>query len=149
MTPVKENGKGKTRLAPALAATERTALVDAMLLHGVDAAAGASLIARTLRVGPARHGLDADIPLIGYAGKGLNAALESALIRIAGMDGRADRLIVIAADLPRVTSLDLDLLAEAPYRTVSIAPDRHGPGTHALSLPLPIGKAAGRERVWQ
>ncbi|MCJ2177403.1 2-phospho-L-lactate guanylyltransferase [Novosphingobium album (ex Hu et al. 2023)] len=141
LIPIKGSGEGKTRLADALSESEREALVDAMLRHVAAAAKGAGRIARTVLAGPSRHGLDADIPLIGDSGKGLNAALEGALAQIAGMDGRPDRLIVIAADLPRVTALDLDLLAEAPRRSVAIAPDRHGTGTNALSLPLP--EAAG------
>ncbi|KHK91351.1 2-phospho-L-lactate guanylyltransferase [Novosphingobium malaysiense] len=141
LIPIKASGQGKSRLADKLSEPERDALVDAMLHHVVNAAGKATKLARTILVGPSRHGLDADIPLIGDRGYGLNDALENALGEIACAKERPDRLIVIAADLPCVTSLDLDLLAEAPAKAVAIAPDRHGTGTNALSLPLP--EAAG------
>lgn len=141
LIPIKARGQGKSRLASALSADERAALVDAMLVHVVDAAVNARAIARTLLVGPSRHGLDEAIPLLDEPGEGLNAALSSALAQVAAADDRPDRLIIVAADLPRCTGLDLDLLAEAPDRTVAIAPDRHGTGTNALSLPLPEAAA--------
>ena len=141
LIPIKGCGEGKTRLSGVLSEAEREALIDAMLRHVAGAAAGAERIARTVLAGPSRRGLSVDISLIGDEGEGLNVALDAALVRIAAMDDCPDRIVVIAADLPRVTSLDLDLLAEAPGRTVAIAPDRHGTGTNALSLPLP--EAAG------
>ncbi|GGB99315.1 2-phospho-L-lactate guanylyltransferase [Novosphingobium endophyticum] len=133
--PIKGKGQGKSRLAGALSEGEREALVDAMLAHVVDAARQARLIERVLLVGPSRHGLDETIPLLADAGKGLNAALRKALAQVAS-DG-PERLLVVAGDLPCVTALDLDLLASVPAETVGIAPDRHGTGTNALSLPLP------------
>lgn len=141
LIPVKASGDGKTRLAGSLSDSERAGLVDAMLHHVVNAARGAARISRIVLAAPSRHGLDTDILLIGDQGDGLNAALEGAMAQINVMADRPDRLVVVAADLPRVTSLDLDLLAEAPRRSVAIGPDRHGTGTNALSLPLP--EAAG------
>ncbi|MCT2401046.1 2-phospho-L-lactate guanylyltransferase [Novosphingobium mangrovi (ex Huang et al. 2023)] len=141
LIPIKARGQGKSRLAVTLSDAERDALVDAMLRHVVDAAADAKTVARTVLVGPSRHGMDAGIPLIDEPGSGLNDALAKALDEISNARGRPDRLIVIAADLPCVTALDLDLLAEAPHGTIAIAPDRHGTGTNALCLPLP--EAAG------
>ncbi|MCJ2186441.1 2-phospho-L-lactate guanylyltransferase [Novosphingobium beihaiensis] len=141
LIPIKASGEGKTRLADALSVAERDALVDAMARHVAGAAAGAERVSRIVLAGPSRHGLDADILRIDDPGEGLNAALGSALARIARMEACPDRLIVVAADLPRITPLDLNLLAEAPAHTAVIAPDRHGTGTNALSLPLP--EAAG------
>lgn len=141
LIPIKARGEGKSRLNSALSAAEREALVDAMLRHVAQMAGQAGTIARTLLVGPSHHGLDPAITLLDEPGQGLNAALDSALVRIAAARDRPDRLIIIAADLPCLTPLDLDLLAIAPERTVAIAPDRHGIGTNALSLPLP--EAAG------
>jgi 2-phospho-L-lactate guanylyltransferase len=53
---------------------------------------------------------------------------------------QADRVIIIHGDLPLVTSQDLELLAAAPEGEIAIAPDRHGTGTNAISLPLPAAK---------
>lgn len=141
LIPIKASGEGKSRLAGSLSAPERDALVDAMLRHVTSTAGEAAMVSRTVLVGPSRHGLDQDIPLIGDPGDGLNAALVHALDEIVRSKDRPNRLIVIAADLPCVTPLDLDLLAEAPRQSIAIAPDRHGTGTNALSLPLP--EAAG------
>ncbi len=80
-----------------------------------------------------------NIPLLDDPGTGLNPALHSALAQIAGKG--ADRMIVLFADLPRLTTQDVQLLAAAPPGTIAIAPDRHGTGTNALSLPLPEAKA--------
>lgn len=137
LIPIKAAGEGKTRLAHALTASQRERLVGAMLRHVAGEAAAAGTIARTCLVGPSRHGLDPAIRLLDDPGQGLNAALASALETIAQAPDRPDRLVVIAADLPCLTALDLDLLAKAPANSVAIAPDRHGTGTNALSLPLP------------
>ena len=137
--PIKGKGQGKSRLAGALSTSERNILIDAMLAHVVDAALQARSIDRVCLVGPSRHGLDEAIPLLPDRGAGLNAALGEALAQTAS--DAPDRLVVVAGDLPCVTPLDLDLLASVPAGTIGIAPDRHGTGTNALSLPLP--EAAG------
>ena len=137
--PIKGKGRGKSRLSDALSARERNSLIDAMLTHVVEAALQAPSIDRVCLVGPSRHGIDEAIPLFPDRGAGLNAALDEALAQMA-LDS-PDRLIVVAGDLPYVTSLDLDLLASLPAGMIGIAPDRHGTGTNALSLPLP--EAAG------
>lgn len=141
LIPIKASGEGKTRLASSLSSGQRDALVDAMLRHVVNEAQQAEAIACTCLVGPSRHGLDAAIPLFTDPGEGLNGALTSALREIAAMTDAPQRLVIVAADLPCVTALDLDLLAAPPSNTVAIAPDRHGVGTNALSLPLPAAAA--------
>ena len=140
LIPIKPEGTGKTRLSGVLSGEAREALVAAMLRHVTDTARQAESIARTLVVGQTRHGLDADVLLIDEPGE-LNVALGGALGRIASSEFRPDRVIVVAGDLPLLTPLDLDLLAHAPAGSVAIAPDRHGTGTNAVSLPLP--EAAG------
>lgn len=141
LIPIKAQGEGKSRLALTLSEKEREGLIDAMLRHVIKTLAQARTVTRTLLVGPSRHGQDPAITLLNECGFGLNAVLDSALEQITGMEGCPKRLIVIAADLPCLTPLDLDLLGAAPDRAVAIAPDRHGTGTNALSLPLP--EAAG------
>lgn len=133
--PVKGLAGSKTRLASALEQDARQTLVHAMAAHVVSAARAASNVGDVVLVGPDRHGLPDSIPLLGDPGDGLNAALASALTDIAGRG--ATRVVIVAGDLPQVTANDIQLLAAAPEGEVAIAPDRHGTGTNALSLPLP------------
>jgi len=138
LIPVKELAAGKSRLADALDPEAREALVLAMAGHVVEAAAAASNIARICLVGPSRLGLSSELTLLADPGEGLNAALQSAFAELAGQP--VGRVVVIAADLPQVTATDIQLLAVAPGDEIAIAPDRHGTGTNALSLPLPAAR---------
>jgi 2-phospho-L-lactate guanylyltransferase len=133
--PVRASPDSKSRLAGVLDAGARALLVEAMLARVLDAARGARNIDRLAVIGTPPHGLPADVDLLSDAGRGLNAAAASALAEI-GASG-AQRIVVIHADLPQVTPLDLELLAAAPVGEIAIAPDRHGTGTNALSLPFP------------
>jgi len=134
--PIKSTGAAKSRLASALDLDERESLVGAMLEHVVTAAQGASQVTRTVLVGPSRLGLPETIPLLTDPGKGLNAAIEAAVAQILdGLQAPPDRFLILFADLPEVTSSEIDLLAAAPHGSVAIAPDRHEIGTNALSLP--------------
>lgn len=133
--PVKPSGEGKARLAGALEAEARSALVEAMIAHVLQTVASAPHVARTCLVGPARDGLPQGIDVIADPGGGLNAAVASGLVH--ARQGGATRLLVIAADLPRLCAMDIELLALASEGCVAIAADRHGVGTNALSLPLP------------
>ena len=105
----------------------------------VAAAESAVNVDRICLVGPSRLDLPDDFPLAADPGQGLNPALHSALAEVAALG--ASRAVVVAADLPTVTPRDLELLAAVPAGEIGIAPDRHGTGTNALSLPLP--QAAG------
>jgi 2-phospho-L-lactate guanylyltransferase len=136
--PIKAADSAKSRLASVLEPGEREALMRGMLAHVVDAAGRARQIARVCLVGPSRHGLPDDIPLLADPGRGLNPALQAALDEVA--DEGVSRVIMVAADLPGVTPREIDLLALAPADAVAIAPDRHGTGTNALSLPLPAAR---------
>ena len=133
--PVKASLDSKSRLAGVLDADARIALAEAMVAHVVQAASEACNIAQVCLLGPSRHGLPDDILLLCDQGNGLNAAVQSALAELAGEE--IDRAIFIAADLPQVTSTELELLAAVPAGEIGIAPDRHDIGTNALSLPLP------------
>ncbi len=137
--PVKHPRHAKSRLAEVLGAVERAALAGAMLRHVVDAAQAADHVQQIALIGASRLGMAEEIPLLPDAGAGLNPALQSALRQVAS-EG-ASRLIVLFADLPRLATQDVQLLAAAPPGTIAIAPDRHGTGTNALSLPLPAAKA--------
>lgn len=133
--PVKGPDEGKQRLAAALDPARRTALVKGMLERVVAAAQGARRVDRVCLLGSSRHGLPEDLPLLPDPGTGLNPALTSAFDAAKRAD--AARLVIVFADLPQLTSLDIELLVAAPADEVAIAPDRHGTGTNAISLPLP------------
>jgi 2-phospho-L-lactate guanylyltransferase len=136
--PIKLPENAKVRLAGVLSEAERTALADAMLRHVVGAAQAADHVQHVALLGPSRLGLAEDMLLLADPGGGLNPALDAALAQV--LDQNAQRLIILFADLPQLTSLDIELLAAAPSGTIAIAPDRYGTGTNALSLPLPAAK---------
>ena len=133
--PFKQPEQAKSRLAAALNEAERAALAGAMLHHVVAVASQASHIQQLCLLGPTRLDLSEDIPLLADPGTGLNPALHAALEHV--LQGGGTRMIVLFADLPLLTSQDIELLAAAPPQTIAMAPDRHGTGTNALSLPLP------------
>lgn len=136
--PVKAAPGGKSRLAGVLDEDARKALVRAMTGHVVHAAQLARLIDRVAIVGPSRQGLPESVALLADPGKGLNAALHSAVAE-AGSLG-ASRIVIVAGDLPGVAPSDLDRLASTPGNGAAIAPDRHEQGTNALSLPWPAAR---------
>jgi 2-phospho-L-lactate guanylyltransferase len=134
--PVKGPEHGKQRLAEILAPAARRKLVRAMLEKVVAASERAVTTDGTFILGPSQHGLE--VPLLTDPGGGLNAALTSALAE--AERGGASRAVFIAADLPQITPREAELLALAPDGSAAIAPDRHGVGTNALSLPLPAAR---------
>lgn len=138
LIPIKARGAGKTRLAAVLSDREREGLVEAMLAHVVAIAGG---VTHTIAVGPRRSGVGANLERIEDGGGGLNAALDHALAEVAARADAPARLIVIPADLPCVTEQEIGLLAQVASGCIGIAPDRHGRGTNALSLPLPEAAA--------
>ena len=88
---------------------------------------------------PSRLGLNEEhLPLTPIRRRAQSGAACRALTRLRSKN--VDRMIVLFADLPRLTTNDVQLLAAAPPGTIAIAPDRHGTGTNALSLPLPAAK---------
>jgi 2-phospho-L-lactate guanylyltransferase len=131
--PVKGPASGKTRLAGLLDGASRARLVGAMLDRVVAASRRARAIDEICVLGPAVFHSTERLTMLADPGGGLNAALTSAL---AQCDDVA-RLVILHADLPRLTAEDVERLAAAPADTIAIAPDRHGTGTNALSLPLP------------
>lgn len=138
VTPIKAPEACKTRLSGAMSDVARRDLVRDMLRHVVEVAQ--STTDAELRIlGPSRHGLSAEIPLLADPGGGLNAALAAAA-QAAGAAG-AGRLVVVAADLPRLAPGDLQALVSLKDDVLAVAPDRAGLGTNALSLPLPAARA--------
>ncbi|HEX7876862.1 MAG TPA: 2-phospho-L-lactate guanylyltransferase [Sphingobium sp.] len=133
--PIKAPEACKTRLMPALGDTERQALVATMLGRTVEAARAVIGRDQVLLLGPSRHGLAEDTPLLRDPGGGLNPALTSA--RDAAIRAGVDRLLLLSADLPTVSAQDVAALLEIPAEAMAGAPDCAGLGTNALSLPLP------------
>jgi 2-phospho-L-lactate guanylyltransferase len=129
--PVRATPDSKSRLAAVLDAPARARLVDAMLDRVIAAARGARIVAEVCTIGSARAG----VIELAEPGGGLNAAATAALAQVARRG--ATRAILVHADLPHITPRDLELLAAAPPGGITIAPDRHGTGTNAISLPLP------------
>lgn len=136
--PVKPPHQAKSRLSEVLGEDQRATLAGAMLRHVHQAASDAQGVAQIALLGPSRLGLPDDVLLLAEPGGGLNPAVESAFAHVAA-EG-ADRMIVLFADLPLLTSQDVERLATVPNGTIAIAPDRHGTGTNALSLPIPMAK---------
>lgn len=135
--PVKGTALGKQRLAGVLDDAARNALIRDMLDHVVTAVRDARGIDRIALVGTSRHGQPESIALLPDPGTGLNPALGSA-VAAARAEG-ATRAVVVFADLPQLNSAEVEQLAAAPG--IALAPDRHGIGTNALSLPLPAAAA--------
>lgn len=133
--PAKPPGNGKNRLSPVLDEAARSELVRAMLGHVVAAVEAARNVDTVCLIGPSRHGLPETISLLDDPGTGLNAAIASGFDE--AVQSGATRVLVIHGDLPQLTTQDVELLAAAAPGALAIAPDRHGTGTNALSLPLP------------
>jgi 2-phospho-L-lactate/phosphoenolpyruvate guanylyltransferase len=134
--PVKPLAQGKQRIAAVLDIEARQRLIQAMLDGVVNALQGSAGIAQ-IRI------LTSDAALVRVGshhlvdrGDGLNASLASAAHTLC-QEG-ADAMLVIPADLPFVTSADIDrLIANArPGRAVMV-PDARGSGTNALLLAPP------------
>lgn len=140
LIPAKAPGEGKTRLAGVLDAAGRAALVDAMLRRVVESALDCDAIARVLLVGPHDHGLGSAVTLVNEGGEGLNEALIRA---VSALPDRSNRLVIVAGDLPLIDARDFAMLAGIAPDSIGIAPDRHGSGTNALSIPA---EAAGAFR---
>lgn len=132
---IKGPDEAKRRLAGALDDSARRRLVDRMLGQVIASVGTARGIDRRLVLAPAGINLPQGFQLLPDPGGGLNAVAAHALV--AAAEGGATRAVIIAADLPQLTTRDVELLAVAPPATIAIAPDRHETGTNALSLPLP------------
>jgi 2-phospho-L-lactate guanylyltransferase len=130
---IKARDRCKTRLGEALPPSARRDLVRAMLSSVLHAAQNATTVHSVLVISPERDTLPADIPVLADTGASLNSALLNAhrLVR----DFGCHEIVVLPADLPEITSADIDELVRAG-RTAgcAIAPDAAGVGTNALYL---------------
>jgi 2-phospho-L-lactate guanylyltransferase len=103
-----------------------------MLAHVLDTLAAASSVRQVVVLSPERDEVPAHIPVLADRGAGLNAALVQA--RAALLEFGARAILVLPADLPRVTPAEIDRLVRAGRRGFALAADARGSGTNALYL---------------
>lgn len=134
LIPVKAPAHCKSRLAGVLDARRRSELVEVMLARAIAAACAARAIDRVLVVSPGGRPLPAGVAHVRDGGAGLVPALD--LARAAARAAGAERLLVLAADLPHISAAAIDRAAvrSAPAE-VAVAVDRAGTGTNGLWLP--------------
>lgn len=128
LVPVRDPGRGKTRLSNVLGRDARAALIGAMLADVVTALHGAGLERIVVLAGgpaasSAATALGVDVLLDPPGEQGLNAALLAASRRI-----RASASIVVPADLPLLTPDDVIQLAETAGEVVVAATQDGGTG---------------------
>ncbi|TZG24154.1 2-phospho-L-lactate guanylyltransferase [Sphingomonas montanisoli] len=128
LVPIKAPADRKTRLAPHLSPAEREALTDDMLAHVAEVLKASPSVARAILLSPEppEDGFDG---WIADEGRGLNAELEGARAHL-----DCD-LLVLHADLPRLTVHDVETLLADAVDVAAIVPDRHHVGTNAIALP--------------
>jgi 2-phospho-L-lactate guanylyltransferase len=130
---IKERARCKTRLADVLTPPERIDLVRSMLTAVLAAAANAQTVHQVIVISPERDIIPAEIPVLADTGESLNTALVQAhtVLREFG----CHEVVVLPADLPRVTAAEIDELVRAG-RTggFAMATDAAGVGTNALCL---------------
>ncbi len=130
IVPVKGLDTAKTRLAPALGAEARAALVLRMLDTVLDACRAAEAVDEILVVTP-DPGLGRGADVLVDEGIGHAAAVASALADPRAADGA----LVVMADCPLATAVSLDALARAA-RPVALVPAEDG-GLNAIALADP------------
>jgi 2-phospho-L-lactate guanylyltransferase len=137
VVPVKPLGQAKSRLAGALAPKERASLVQALLERTVGILRQVPAITEIVVV-------TSDPAVAAWASQegsrvlsderkpDLNRELASAT-RLA-QARQAGAVLILHADLPRVTAADVEAMAAsvAAAPIVVVAPDRHSRGTNAL-----------------
>jgi FO synthase len=136
VVPVRTLGEGKSRLAGVMSPVRRVHLVESMLRRVLGALAGAQRIDHVIVVSPDHAlALPANVERLHDHGTGLNAAVQCAAQHCAP---RFDAMLVVPADVPQVSSAEIDALVErASAADLAVVPDRHGTGTNALWLRLP------------
>lgn len=140
LVPVKSLTEGKRRLRPILSEAARQRFNKLLLTHMLDAASGCPRSLRTAVISECAGVLDVAaqqgmLPIRQAAGGSLNDALGQGMevLRNRG----ADAILVVAADLPLVTTDDLMSIADRGEGKgeLIIWTDKHRSGTNALYLP--------------
>ncbi|MCC6945080.1 MAG: 2-phospho-L-lactate guanylyltransferase [Thermomicrobiales bacterium] len=140
VVPVQSLSNAKSRLAGRFSPDERCELVLDLLQHVVDELLNSSLIDAVFVVSPDERVLRAAMALrarpLRQHGHGLNEALR--LGQAAAQELNTDRIMIVLADLPLLTTEQIDeLLRLSDLAPVTLAPDRHGLGTNILVLRPP------------
>ena len=144
LVPLRSPGRGKTRLADVLTVEERASLAGAMLADVIHALREAGL-ARLIVVADGPHAAAAAAALhvdVLHDPPGEHT-LDDAVAAGTAALAREPALLVVAADLPRLTPKDVHALLEHPEHVV-VAPTNDG-GTGGLLRrpPRAIGTAYG------
>ncbi|MHB8959400.1 MAG: 2-phospho-L-lactate guanylyltransferase [Candidatus Limnocylindrales bacterium] len=143
--PVRALEGAKSRLGEVLDAEERRELVELLLRRTLEAAQAVPGVEIVAVVSPDAAALavarSAGAQPIVQHTSGLNPGLVEAREALAG---RAERLLILPADLPGITADDVaavlllaDEAAQGGRPAVVLAPDRHERGTNALLLDPP------------
>ncbi len=136
LVAIKARADCKTRLAGKLAADARLMLARLMLERALAALRASRAIEHIAVVTPERDMIPEGVLVLADPGGGLNAALDAARQILIGKG--ASELLVLHADLPLVTSADIDRLVESGRRTgFALATDAAGVGTNALYVAPP------------
>jgi 2-phospho-L-lactate guanylyltransferase len=131
LVPIKPRCLCKSRLAGVLDEQQRLALVRSMLARVLEALGRCRCIGPIALVSAERDTVPPQIRLLHDAGAGLNAALHSARRTALSLGARA--IVVLPADLPQVTSADIEALVyEGRESGFALAPDEADAGTNAL-----------------
>ncbi len=138
VVPVKPLDKAKSRLAGAMAPDERVALVQRLLERTLEVLrlvpTVAEIVVATSDPGVADWARRGGYRVVREVGQpDLNDAL--AVATRTALAHQAEAVLIVHADLPRVTPAELEMMAAfsaeaAPI--IVVAPDRHGRGTNAL-----------------
>jgi 2-phospho-L-lactate guanylyltransferase len=136
--PLKSLHEGKTRLAAALDAKQRAALIDRLLMHAIAQASEFPGLENTVVVtGCEQAGARAaqcGVGVIDEPTPGLNHALHRARRAVHGAG--AAMMLVVPCDLPLLAARDLRCLADAAsHDVIALAPDRAKRGTNGICLP--------------
>jgi 2-phospho-L-lactate guanylyltransferase len=131
LVPVRSPGVGKTRLSRELSPDERAALSAAMLADVTGALRGSRVdrvvvAASGAAAGTAAARLELDVLLDPTGTRSLDGALDAARARL----GPVGALLIVMADLPRLTAADVDALLDTDTE-VAIA-GTHDGGTGGL-----------------
>lgn len=135
LVPVKRFADAKARLAPALGAEARSELARSMAERVVGSCAPlpVSVVCDDPEVRSWAGALGHSV--VWAPGVGLNGAVETGVAHLA--DQGAERVIVVHADLVRMTPGDLAVVGSGTG--VSLVPDRHEDGTNVASVPTRSG----------
>jgi 2-phospho-L-lactate guanylyltransferase len=142
LLPVKRFAAGKSRLAEVLVEAERIELTCRMLADVLETLRGTPCI-QGIRVLSNESRIDglltaAQIERLPEAHEG--NVNESLMVAAAALPPSARRVLILPADVPNVSTADIEALRNAHVEGVVLSPAKVDAGTNALmsSLPLPI-----------